>query len=274
MILAETYFDESETADGRIFCVAGYVFQKDRLAALEDVWSAILVEFGLSHFHMVDCAHGNGEFARLTIEQRVEVQTKLFDALKEHMDHGICITFDTAAAEQFQAATLHGVVGVDPYTLCAYSALHSAGIWARKQSEPIQVAYFFEAGSANQAQANRVMHKLFDDPPVADRFRYAGHSFIPKRNSAAIQCADILAWQGAKDRKSLAEGRPRRKDLMNLLEREHYFTHLDANNAGRMLRALKRHERQASEKRRSFYWWWARLLPGGVGLELLDQKFA
>jgi Protein of unknown function (DUF3800) len=271
VIFADAYFDESETKDPHVFCVAGYIFRRDRAEALEVCWHDVLGDYGLSHFHMVDCAHGNGAFRALTREQRVEVQTRLFDLLKAHMQRGICVTFDMRLAPMLEQTVLHGVSKIDPYTLCAYVALDRAAAWARKLGEDVEVRYFFEAGSANQRRANELMRGLFRSTLVSDRFHYAGHAFISKRSAAGVQCADILAWQATKDRKSVVEGRARRKDFNSLLERDHYAVHLDVRSATPLLRSLKRFERQHEEMRRSAYWLLARLLPGGE-LELIYRK--
>jgi len=65
--MLEAYFDESGTHRGSpVMCVAGYLFDSDQAFRLDQEWGATLADFGLSHFHAVDCAHGKGEFESLT----------------------------------------------------------------------------------------------------------------------------------------------------------------------------------------------------------------
>jgi hypothetical protein len=53
----ETYFDESDSHKGAsALCVAAYLFEKEACKALDLEWKAVLDEFGLPFFHMVDCA--------------------------------------------------------------------------------------------------------------------------------------------------------------------------------------------------------------------------
>ena len=270
-MFAEAYFDESESRNPGVYCVAGYVFTKERHEALRAIWVGILQEYGLSHFHMVDCAHGNKEFRRLSMAQRVEVQTRLFDALKVHIERGICVTFDMSLAPQVAKAVLHGVANVDPYTLCAYVALDRVAAWGRSLGESVEVKYYFEAGSAGQVKADHLLRDLFSSKLIANRMRYGGHAFISKRKAVGVQCADVLAWQAAKDRKSIIDGRPRRKDFESLLESEHYAIHLDATSATRMFKALRRQEKMERELRQAFYAWVARLSSSGE-LELIYTK--
>ena len=69
------------------------------------------------------------------------------------------------------------------------------------------------------------MNELFS--AKQEQYRYAGHAFVPKEKSPAIQAADLLAWQWYKDKKNQGEGRPRRKDCASLLEKHHNAVHLD-----------------------------------------------
>lgn len=242
MVLAEAYFDESESRSAGVFGVAGYAFKKDAAVALSVEWMKVLRDYGLTHFHMVDCAHGAGEFRRLSKEQRIEAQTRLFGVLKEHMALGICVTFDTALSPDIRSASLHGVGGLDPYTLCSYVALDRAAKWA--VAEDANMAYVFEAGSANQVKSNALMAGLFIRPAVKDRLHYVSHSFIGKTDAVGIQCADILAWQCVKDRKNSAEGRPRRRDFNSLLEKDHVAVHLGVEQVRALLPVLAKIEAQ------------------------------
>jgi hypothetical protein len=53
----------------------------------------------LPYFHMVDCAHGNGVFANLRLDERIAVQTKLIEAIKRHAIQGIAITVERVCPE-------------------------------------------------------------------------------------------------------------------------------------------------------------------------------
>lgn len=247
-----------------MYCVAGYVFRESRYEVLKPLWATALAKFGLTHFHMVDCAHGCEEYAGLSSETRIACQTELMDLLKLHAEFGVCATMDKKTEREFANAKLHGVGDIDAHVMCAYVALHRMAAWSRQLDADVSTHYFFERGASGEAAFDHLLRSLFSNSPlVSERMRYSGHSFVPKREAAGVQCADILAWQGAKDRKSQKEGRARRADFKSLLEVDTYAVHVDSAHASQLLRLMKRQERQRAEFDHASYAWAARLLPTG-----------
>jgi hypothetical protein len=228
MAFAEMYFDESESTSPKILCVAGYLFKKERCESLESLWSEILLQENLPYFHMVECAHGNGIFEGFTKSRRIEIQTKLMDLLKSHMELGISITYDLRYESLCPSAKMHGIDIVSPYSLCSYFAMMQARKWAEENKFDGQISFFFEAGNTNQSQANHIMNEIFSVPELRAHYKYGAHSFIPKESSGALQCADILAWQWCKNVKERAFGNMKpRADLFSLLEKPHFTIHFD-----------------------------------------------
>lgn len=224
--LIEMYADESES--NKVLTVAGYVFEKDSAVALHREWMPILAEKELSYFRMVDCAHGAGQFKKLSPDERNDVQFKLFDVLKAHVACGFSVSFDLAHKHLLPSSLGLNIPKVTPYALCCYWLLLNARRWTHENQPDAKIAYFFEAGDPNQSQANNIMNALFNSPWHKEHFKYVAHAFVDKQHSGAIQCADILAWQWSKDLKNRAEGRRTRADLMALLQaRPHYTTEFD-----------------------------------------------
>lgn len=220
MELAEFYLDESESGDGRWLCVAGWMFAKEAREALHAEWSRLLTKWRLPYFRMTDCAHGNGPFADHDRDARIEIQKRFFEPLKRLAVVGFASSYDLKLAYLCPTASDDlGKFHVTPYTLCCYWALLHAKQWADAAGFDGRIAYFFEAGHASQSQANRMMGQVFSNPRLREIFRYAAHSFVEKRQSAAVQCADILAWQWGKNVKDRAARimKPR-ADLVALLE--------------------------------------------------------
>lgn len=253
VIVASAYLDESyyKSAPG-VYCIGACVFERDRHNELDCQWRDLLAEYSLPHFHMVDCVHGAGVFKSLKGDSalRSEIQTKFIDLLKAHAARSFFVTLDLEVAPQFSEASLHGVPGVEPHALCAYVAMHRIAKWAQTQGDEVEVASFFELGAAGRTQFDVIAGGLFNSDAVAARMRYAGHSYIPKNKCAGIQCADILAYLGAKDRKNNFEGRPRRKDLLSIAEAGLWSIHIDKANAGPLLAALKQQEAEAADRKR------------------------
>lgn len=218
----EAYFDESYGPDSPYLCVAGYLFESERAKALEVEWRKLLLKYSLPFFHMCDCAHGNKPFHALSDKQRVSAQTEAMELVKAHAALGIAVSID----EEHYRAPYDSPLVENPYSFGCLQAMISVQNWAEETNYGGEIAYFFEAGHKHQIEANRFMDRVFREPLLRDRFRYAGHAFVPKVSSGAIQCADIIAWQWYTQTRHMAEGKPMRKDLVSLfeatIEHQHY----------------------------------------------------
>jgi hypothetical protein len=184
----------------------------------------------LPYFHMVDCAHGNGPFANLSKDERVEVARRMIEIIKRRAVQAIAVTINNldflSVMPQYPAAAR---VYKTPYNFCVHTILAGVGSWLAANPRVGEMAYFFEDGHASAAQSKRIMDELFKVAEKREQYRYAGYGFVPKEKSYAVQAADLLAWQWYKDKKNQLEGRPRRKDCESLLQLHHNAAHLDRN---------------------------------------------
>lgn len=244
MALVEVYFDESSSRP--ISGVAGYLFEKDACRKLEGEWGEVLVEWGLSSFHMVDCAHGNGEFGRISKPDRVEIQTKLIGILKRYMACGFVASIDLRYCALLPTVPSWGMKLISPYSMCCYFGLMHARRWAESSGFEGEIAYFFEAGDSHQTEANRMMGELFSSPTLRNFYRYAAHSFVPAEKAVPLQCADLLAWQWTKAMKDkVTMGKEKfRADLMSLLEVEHFAIHLNENTIHELRKSVAEANKQ------------------------------
>lgn len=240
MIQAQAFFDESGSHAGSpVLCVAGYLFRKSEAIKLGHEWRKVLRWKKLPYFHMVDCAHGNGPFANLTKDERIAVQTKLIDAIKRHAIQGVAITVDPAEYAVFSKRLPYkrGIYD-DAYAFCAQVIMAGVSVFIDRNPRIGSMAYFFEAGHSSAPQAHEIMQTMLRLPGTKEQFRYAGHAFVEKEKSPAIQAADLLAWQWFTDRRHQREGRPRRKDCASLLEGFHTTVHVDAKELDRIANEL------------------------------------
>jgi hypothetical protein len=150
----------------------------------------------------------------------------MIEIIKMRAVQGIAVTvnnceFASVMAEYPQAAHIYKTA----YNFASHTILAGVSSWLAAQSGLHSMVYFFEAGHASQTQANQIMHKLFS--ANEEQYSYAGHAFVPKEKNPAIQAADLLAWQWYKDKKNQNEGRSRRKDCANLLEKHHKAVHFN-----------------------------------------------
>jgi hypothetical protein len=236
MIEAQAYFDESGSHDGSaILCVAGYIFRKSEAIKLGHEWRKVLRWKKLPYFHMVECAHGSGPFANLTMAERIVVQTKLIEAIKKYAIQGLAITVNPV-----EYATFHARLPLvpdfyeNPYAFCSQVVMGGVSVFIERNPYVRSMAYFFEAGHKSAYQAHEIMEGMLKLPNAKEQFRYAGHAFVEKQKSPAIQAADLLAWQWYTDKRHELEGRPRRKDCASLLEAFHTVVHIDKEKLDRI----------------------------------------
>lgn len=214
MSLLEAYIDESGSHEGSsVLCVAGYLYTKDNRLKLDKEWGIALQRFNLPYFHMVDCAHGNLPFDKLSKTNRTAVAKEMIELIKKYMLYGFSVTinetqYDLWRKDKYQ---LFG----SAYTFCCWMMLIAVESWAEKHAYGGKIAYYFEAGHKHQSEANKVLTETVDLP----EFRYASHNFVEKKFNGAIQSADLLAWQAAKFRKDYLV-RPPRQDFFSLVARD------------------------------------------------------
>jgi hypothetical protein len=226
--IVHAYFDESGSHAGSpVLCVAGYAFHKRDSRLLARNWASILKHYNLPFFHMVDCAHGNKSFSTLSRQQRVKVSTSLIGIVKRHAAHGFAVSVDVAAYQELMPPW--GPTR-SPYAFCARCVIDEMGKWFFRTNFRGRSIYFFEAGHDSRSEADRVVSTVLTNPlwKINDvHYGYIAHSFIQKKESAAVQAADLLAWQWATDVKHQMTNRPRRKDFESLIQAPFRGVHFD-----------------------------------------------
>ena len=114
----------------------------------------------------------------------------------------------------------------------ARCVIDEMGRWFFRTGFRGKSAYFFEAGHESRSKAEKVIRAVLTNPfaKMNDvHFGYVAHSFVAKREAAAVQAADLLAWQWATDVRHQMEGRPRRKDFESLSQAPLRGVHFDKN---------------------------------------------
>lgn len=223
-VQVQAFFDESGSHDGsHILCVAGYIMEKRQAKKLSRDWLAALHQKNLTYFHMVDCAHGNGPFANLSKPQRSELAKRMIEIIKLRTALGLAVTVNSN--DFAELIPVHPLIG-SAYSFATHMALAGVFEWAQRSNAQGKIAYFFEAGHASQGEANRIMSEIFEDDERRASYHYGGHAFVEKKESPAVQAADLLAWQWYTDKRHQIEGKPRRKDLENLLQHRHQPLHI------------------------------------------------
>jgi hypothetical protein len=222
-VILEGYFDESgdlETDPG-VFCVAGYFIPAESARQMERAWMSVLREHFLPYFHMVDCAHGNGVFDGMPVDERSQIVIDLIALIKRYTVEGVVMLAkaDTFAPPKNDAP--------DPYSYLASACADALKMFLKMNRVEADVAYFFEQGHKNKGSAYNY---------IAEKAKRDGDSltFAAKEEVCLLQAADLLAWQGTKyakdysyDRWGGAEPkRAPRRDFKSLMEHDHSFLYI------------------------------------------------
>lgn len=219
MALCEAYFDESGTQENGIatsvLCLGGLIVESEKAKQMDAQWTAMLNDYGLPYFHMVDCAHGVGVFKTLDKQARIAVEKRAIQIIRQHAEKCFAVTVDPFVFEH--EAPDHPTVG-SAYSLLAHSCFTEVAIWGSRVGFEGTVAYFFEAGHRSQSEANRIMNLIASFPALKQRHFYGSHTFADKAAIPILQAADIVAWLWHSDcnRRFFRSHRPLRADLKAL----------------------------------------------------------
>lgn len=217
MVLSEVYFDESGTHDGSsMMTMAGYLFKKEQAQRFSRDWAKCLKRLGLPAAHMTDCATGNGDYANMSMEQRILSEKLLIESIK----HRSLLGFSVAVDPQLY----HDVMGpfadsMSPYSMLLMTAVIAVRNWAVSTAYNGRIAYFFESGHRNANEANQYMSMISEyGPEVVGFMYYYAHAFLDKRNALPLQAADMLAWFHRNHLMKVREGRTKpRADFLALV---------------------------------------------------------
>jgi len=122
----------------------------------------------------------------------------------DYLIAGFCASVDQAEykgvmGQQLQGQPMSYWFG-GAYSFCVGAIAQLANSWldARNPNER-DVAYVFEAGYEKQGEADTFLQMINTEPALSERrrkLRYFSHTFMggKRRESGALQAADILAW--------------------------------------------------------------------------------
>lgn len=224
MAVMEAYFDASES--GGFLGIGGYLFRKKDISPFEKKWRAILRKHGLAYFHMTDCnaTPPQGPFSGKGKPDCDDAARMAIAAIKEFAVQGLS---SAIRPNEFDQIIGRSGLMTNPFSTCVYAVIGQCTAWARDNDPSARIVYVFEAGDDHQADANKILQSIADNPDRRAFFNYENHAFVPKRSSLPTQAADILAWHVCKqwDRRErkieklrgdfteLVENIPTREDL-------------------------------------------------------------
>ena len=149
VVALEVYMDESYSADGRIVCIAGYIFNKLRARRFSGSWKPYLATKGLPFFHMTDCAVAEGVFKDR--DDCDEIARKLIQLTLRDTLHGFAVTVPLVEYKE----QLEGHFNLkSSYSFALFAAMMLVRRWIEGQNYQGEVAYFFERGHEYEGEAN------------------------------------------------------------------------------------------------------------------------
>ena len=220
--MLQVYSDESKPdKEVPFYTVAGYVFTDVQARKFNKEWQAFLDKKGLPYFRMSE-RQSLGKKYNIDSSEMDRVVRQLIDTVKRRTLLGIGITIHKSAYDAFLARR---AVSGDPdglrmpsaYPFGCYCILQELRHWLNQTGREDSVAFFFEAGEENERDARAWLDALFTQLSIKAKHRHAGHKFVPKLGHPALQGGDMLAWHTAKLHKCELEGRPVRKDFIELI---------------------------------------------------------
>lgn len=217
LVLLEAYFDESgDLEDTGNFCVSGYLIDSEAAKIMENKWWQVLNNHGVEYFHAKECIPEppTGPCKGIDKQTRADMVAELIDLVKEHTMAGASFV---ARKEYFNPEDSD----IDNlYSHYASMAVTNFQQFIATHGIEGEIAFIFEAGHAGQNKAQSKIAQILSD---------TGHSvvFKPKKKTALLHAADLLAWQTRKyEQDYFTQERTPRKDFLSLMKHEHMFYYM------------------------------------------------
>lgn len=216
-MLVEAYFDESEgqVSRPRVITVAGFLFKSEQSMRFSRDAKKHLDRLGLSHFHQTDCANGNGEYASLSMAQRIKAQDLLRANIKRRALKACAANINL---DDYQDIFKDYSRAPSAYSYALMGCMNIVRHWIETTGYVGDIAYFFEDGYKHKGDADGFVSELLSNPAAKADYRYISHAFEDKRKVKPLQAADMLAWYTNQEFTRIMRGElDRRKDFAALL---------------------------------------------------------
>jgi hypothetical protein len=204
--MLRAYLDESGSyGDTRVLAVAGYIATPAEWRRLELDWDLAMREFGLRNgFHMTDFECRQGEFKKLSNDDRARLIARLVDLILRRNMRGFGSAVLLSDYDVVAPSDRDGILR-SPYLLCFEHCVREMASLAAWQSdrtgnspEADKVKFICDQHSQYSRPAVRRYNGLKMDERWANRKRLGPISFESSRTNMPLQVADILAYEAFK----------------------------------------------------------------------------
>ncbi len=220
--MLSAFFDRSELPRQGVVAIGGFLGPAEYWVRVQDEWSAVLRQHGVTCFHMTDFENRQGEFRGWSNPRRESVIKQLIGILKRNtfllVGTGLLLSHYSSFSKEDQRMLGH------PYAISAKIATALMFRWMEKAAKTlgsefanVPVGFFFELGDEGAGELAQVFQSEQASGPL--RNRIVSISFERKCNFAGLQAADIAAYEVAKQliRSIGVDTRPIRKSLQGIL---------------------------------------------------------
>jgi hypothetical protein len=211
--MLRAYFDASTRTNGT-FCVAGYAFRRVQLRQFNREWSRLFGGYGGSH--MRELTSRTGRFEGIDNGEQDRLLRGAVAIINAQIAFGVVMSCSLPEIQSLLPTWIKGFEHA--YPVCCHLAMTRLGLSVSATTDE-RIAYYFETGDQYSGSARAFMSRVEDTPELKQSYQHFSHEFIPKGEAAALEAADLLAWEWAKFRDETLERRirPMRRSLIELL---------------------------------------------------------
>lgn len=222
------YFDDSGThGQSEIVVVAGILGTNSELATLNSLWREQIdrplsgLKERVSEFHATDCFQSRGEFTGWKRHETDYFRHQLREVIVKSKVSGYgfaCVRKEWDAEIQGKNRAFFG----DPQRYAITSCFIRALRWARNFTFDPEISFIFD----NNPERTRETRAIFDAFQLHERDKnISSISFLNSRKVAALQAADMFAWEfnrWAQDILEYGNRPPTTKEMQHLAQNMYY----------------------------------------------------
>jgi hypothetical protein len=187
----EAYLDASKSK-GDVYAVAGFAFDVPQAKKFGRQFRSLFAPYG-GHCHMTDLHNRKGAFDGIDDDEPDRLTTEAIKIINKRSLVGVAVGCDLREIVPLLPKRIDGFS--HPYPFCCHMAMMQLGQLVHTVRPGEKIAYIFECGDEYQAEAGRWISNALSMPMLRDLYAYASHAFVQKKDSSALEGADILAWE-------------------------------------------------------------------------------
>lgn len=197
VVVITVFIDDSGTAPNQQVAIASaLIVESKRIVSLDQEFAILAQEEGFSYFHTAECVAGNSKsaFADWDSEKKRRVCSRVRQIAMKYGVNACSIAINRPVYDEIVPATMRSEGGRFHYTWAVGYLIEMLHWAAAKTSIPLEYVFdWMDEKDQKDAKAEivTVMALAEDRRPG---FYTDHYSFKHGKETAGLQCADILAW--------------------------------------------------------------------------------